>query len=106
MGVACSTWGAEETRFWWENMRERDNLKDGGINGRMMLKWIRNNGLESVHCVVLVQDKENWLAFVSTVIILRLHKIQGIPGLAERLRFVRRTVPCAVSELRIGLSFV
>jgi hypothetical protein len=30
----------EETKFWWENMRERDNFKDRGINGRMILKWI------------------------------------------------------------------
>jgi hypothetical protein len=29
--------GEEETGFWWGNMRERDDLKDRGINGRMML---------------------------------------------------------------------
>jgi hypothetical protein len=37
IGFACSAWGEKETRFWWENMRERDNLKDRGINGRM--RW-------------------------------------------------------------------
>jgi len=40
MGVACNTWGEEETRFWWGNVKERDNLKDRGINERMMLKWV------------------------------------------------------------------
>lgn len=66
MGVTCSTLG--ETRFWWENTRERDNLKDRSINGRMMLKWIWNSGMENVHCVAVAQGRENWLAFVSTVI--------------------------------------
>jgi len=29
-------WG-KETRFWWGNMKERDNLKEQGVNGRM--RW-------------------------------------------------------------------
>jgi len=60
-------------------MRERDNLKERGINVRMMLEWIGSNGLENVHCIVLAQGKENLQAFVSTVIILGSHKMQGIP---------------------------
>jgi hypothetical protein len=26
--------------FWWENQRERDHLKDPGVDGRIILKWI------------------------------------------------------------------
>jgi hypothetical protein len=26
--------------FWWGNMRERDNLVDTGIDGRIILRWI------------------------------------------------------------------
>jgi hypothetical protein len=25
---------------WWGNLREEDNLKDSGIDGRIILKWI------------------------------------------------------------------
>jgi hypothetical protein len=28
------------TGFWWENLREGDNLEDPGGDGRMILKWI------------------------------------------------------------------
>jgi len=28
------------TRFWWEDMRERDHLVDTDIDGRIILKWI------------------------------------------------------------------
>jgi len=27
-------------RFWWENLRERDQLSDPGIDGRIILRWI------------------------------------------------------------------
>jgi hypothetical protein len=28
--------------FWWGYLKERDYLKDLGVNGRMILKWILN----------------------------------------------------------------
>jgi hypothetical protein len=30
------------TEFWWRDLRERDHLKDLGIDGRIILKWILN----------------------------------------------------------------
>jgi hypothetical protein len=27
-------------RFWWENLKEGDNLKDLGVDERKILKWI------------------------------------------------------------------
>jgi hypothetical protein len=32
-GEAC-------TRFWWENLRERDHWVDPGVDGRIILRWI------------------------------------------------------------------
>jgi hypothetical protein len=28
------------TGFWWRNLREEDYLKDPGVDGRTILKWI------------------------------------------------------------------
>jgi hypothetical protein len=35
-------WGREELHigFWWENLRERDNLEDIDVDGRIILRWI------------------------------------------------------------------
>ena len=27
-------------RFWWGNLRERDQLGDPGVDGRIILRWI------------------------------------------------------------------
>jgi hypothetical protein len=32
--------GEVYTRFWWGKLRERDHLKDRGIIGRIITKWI------------------------------------------------------------------
>jgi hypothetical protein len=32
--------GDIHTGFWWGDLRRRDHLKDMGIDGRMILKWI------------------------------------------------------------------
>ena len=28
------------TEFWWGNMRERDQLEDPGVEGRIIFRWI------------------------------------------------------------------
>jgi hypothetical protein len=41
-GGERSTMGREEehTGVWWENLTERDHLKESGVDGRIKLKWI------------------------------------------------------------------
>jgi len=43
MGGACSTYGGREevyTEFWWRNLRERDQLEDPGVDGRIIFRCI------------------------------------------------------------------
>ena len=42
MSGACSTYGENRVvyRVRWENLRERDNLEDPGIDGRIILRWV------------------------------------------------------------------
>jgi len=42
MGGACSTYGGEKSlyRVLVGKLRERDNLEDPGLDGRIILRWI------------------------------------------------------------------
>jgi len=41
MGRSCSMYGGEvHTGFWWGKLRERDHLKDPGVDGRVIFNWI------------------------------------------------------------------
>jgi len=47
MGGTCSTYGGKGeayTGFWWGNLRERDHLKDPGVDGRIISRWIARRG--------------------------------------------------------------
>jgi hypothetical protein len=32
--------GKAYTEFWWGNLRERDRLRDPGVDGKLILRWI------------------------------------------------------------------
>ena len=59
--------------FWWGNLLERDHWGDPDVDGRMILRWIFSK--REVGCgdwMELAQDRERWLALVSTVRNLRV----------------------------------
>ena len=53
--------------IWWGNLRDRDNLGDPGVDGRMILRWIFREWDGSVDWVELDQDRYRWRALVNAV---------------------------------------
>jgi hypothetical protein len=49
-----------------ENLKGRDHLEDLGIDGKIILEWI--TGWEGVDWMHLVQDRDQWWAFVNRII--------------------------------------
>jgi hypothetical protein len=54
--------GGKCTRFWWESQKERDNLEDKDVDGRMGSEWIlgRLSGGGKVD-----QDSDRWRALMN-----------------------------------------
>jgi alpha-glucosidase (family GH31 glycosyl hydrolase) len=58
------------TGFWWESQKEKDHLKDQGVDGiKMDLREIGWGGVELIH---LAQDRDRWRAVVNAVMNLRV----------------------------------
>jgi len=55
------------TRFWWENLREIDNLEDPGIDRRIMLRWILRKWDGSMDWIDLAQDRDRWQTLVNMI---------------------------------------
>jgi hypothetical protein len=61
------------TGFWWESPREKDHLKDRGVDGRMGSKCTLGiYWLGGVKCIHLAQDRDHWRPLVNAVINLRV----------------------------------
>jgi hypothetical protein len=43
-----------------------------GVDGRIILKWLRETGLEGVDWIYLAEDKDRWWSLVDTVMNLRV----------------------------------
>jgi alpha-glucosidase (family GH31 glycosyl hydrolase) len=58
------------TGFWWESPKERDHLKDLGVDGiKLDLGEIGWGGVEWIQ---LAEDRDRWRAVVSAVMNLRV----------------------------------
>jgi hypothetical protein len=71
---ACGAHGTGETctGFWWESLKEKDHLKDQGIDGRMGLKWPLKRLVWGGGWIHLAEDRDHWWALVNAVLNLRV----------------------------------
>jgi hypothetical protein len=64
--------GEEYAGFWWRNLRERDQLKDPGVDGRIILRWIFRKWDGDMDSIDLAQDRDRWRALVNAVMNLQV----------------------------------
>jgi hypothetical protein len=53
------------------NLRETDHLEVGGLDGRIILRWIFRKWDGGMEWVDLVQDRDRWRAVVNAVMNFR-----------------------------------
>ena len=58
--------------FWWRDLREGDHLKNTGIDGRIILKWILEKWNGGTDWFDLAQDRDSWRAVANAVMKLRV----------------------------------
>jgi hypothetical protein len=52
------------TGFWWGNLRERVNLGDLGMDGRIMLMDLQGVGCVGMDWIELAQGRDRWRVLV------------------------------------------
>ena len=53
-------------------LRERDNVEDPGIDGRIILRWIYRKCDGDMDWIDLAQERDRWLSFLKVVMSLRV----------------------------------
>ena len=73
MNVGCMGRGDGYTGFWWRNVRERGYLGKRGADGRIIFKMdFQEMGNGFMDWIDLAQNRDRFLAFVNTVMNLRV----------------------------------
>ena len=60
------------TGFWLENLKERDNLKEEGINLRTIIQSTFKKQNRAMDWIYLAQDRDRWCVLVNAVIHFRV----------------------------------
>jgi len=59
--------------FWCGNLRERDHLRDPGVDERIILRWIfRKWDVGGMDWIEVAQGRDKWRAVVNAVMKLRV----------------------------------
>jgi hypothetical protein len=64
------------TSFLWESQKERDHLKDQGVDGRIRMDF-REISWVSVKWIQLAQDRDRWQALANKVMNFRVLALQS-----------------------------
>ena len=70
--VASMGRGEVYTGIWCGGLRERDHLKDPGVDGRIILRWIFMKWNGGMDWIDQPQDMDSWRAVVNAVMNLRV----------------------------------
>ena len=65
-------------RVWRGNLREIDHLKDPGLDGRIILKWMCYYWDGGMDWFDTAQDRDMWRAVVNAEMNFGFHNIWGI----------------------------
>jgi hypothetical protein len=64
--------GRVHTRFWWGDLREKDHLKNPGVDKNIILNWSLKKWYRGMDWIHLAQDSYRWRALVNAVMNLRV----------------------------------
>ena len=59
-------------RFWWGDLRNKDQLEDLNVDGRIKLKWLFKKRDGEARTELSCQDRDRWRALVNAVMKLRV----------------------------------
>jgi hypothetical protein len=80
-GARSTFWerrGTVHTVFWWANQRERDHLKDTGVDEWIILNWTFRKCDGAMDWIDLAHNSDGWRAVVNVVLNLWVPIMRGI----------------------------